>query len=443
VVAPPKGIEARLMKTPLLFAILAFCTSSGGLAQDTPHVEISGKGVPAEYQQAIAKTIEAARQICVERYGFDMPETIHVALNAESKGTVRLFNDGADRFSLTVRTDRDLKQPKQSGVFHIYGFCHETAHLAMYRPIKDHGWLTTAGAEGWAHWLGSHIVDAVYEQHGEDLWPDRYDYRADGTKRLAAQLSAAKPSDVATGAKLWGELAEIVGEKTLVEVFRAWGQLEVDPANPRESLEPALAQFGDAVRLKTWWDQSAPVLLLTREKSQFPVTYADRADLTNPPRELALDDGMATGKKSLAGGSHGVKFGVPDNSWYITSISIYGSRYGAPQPPKEDFEIHLCDEQNNKITSYKFPYSKFGRGDAKWVKFSVRPTNVPPQFIVNAAFNPTGTKGVYVSFDGEASGASVTGLPGRPAGEFDEGDWLIRVEVNQSKAADPLVGEKK
>jgi hypothetical protein len=437
-------INAESMQTSIrLMGFLVVSIGSSAVAQDAPHIELTGKGVPAEYQHAIAGTIEAARQICVDRYGFDMPELIHVELNAEPKGTVRLFNDGVDRFSLTVKSERDLKQPKQSGVFHLYGFCHETAHLAMYRPIKTHGWLSTAGAEGWAHWLGSHLVDAVYEMHGEALWPDRYDYRADGTKRLTAQLSAAKPSDVALGAKLWGELAEIVGEKTLTEVFLAWGQLDVDPSNPRASLEPALAQFGDASRLRSWWDAAAPVLLLMRDKSQFPVVNADRADLTNPPRELALDDGKVAGKKSLAGGSHGVRFSVPDNSWYITSVSIFGSRYGAPQPPKEDFEIHLCDEQNNPITTFKFPYSKFGRGDAKWVKLPLRPTNVPPQFIVNAAFNPSGSKGVYVSIDPESSGSSVTGLPGRPAHDFDQGDWLIRVDVNQSKAADPLAADKK
>jgi hypothetical protein len=430
------------MRFTSLAAVMFLALVSGSDAQ-TAHVQLSGKGVPADYQAAIAKTIEAARQICVERYGYDMPETIHVALNADPKGAVRLFNDGADRFSLSVKTDRDLKQPKQSGTFHIYGFCHETAHLAMYRPIKDHGWLSTAGAEGWAHWLGSSLVDAVYEKEGEKLWPDPYDYRADGTKRLTAQLSASKPSDVVQGAKLWGDLAGIIGEKAFPELFRAWGQVEVNPANPRESLEPALIQFGDAARLKAWWDEAGPVLLLTREKSQFPVAYADRVDLANPPQELALDDGKGASKKSIAGGSHGVRFSVPDNSWYITSVSIYGSRYGLPKAPDEDFEIHLCDEENNRITSYKFPYSKFAYGKEKWVKLPVRPTNVPPRFLVNAGFNPTGTKGVYVSFDAESSGSSVTGLPGRPASDFAGGDWLIRVEVNQSKAADPLVGEKK
>ncbi len=430
------------MRFTSLVAVMFLGLVSGSKAQ-MAHVKLSGQGVPADYQSAIAKTIEAARQICAERYGFDMPETIHVALNADPMGSVRLFNDGADRFSLSVKTDRDLKQPKQSGTFHIYGFCHETAHLAMYRPIKDHGWLTTAGAEGWAHWLGSSLVDGVYEKEGEKLWPDQYDYGADGTKRLTTQLSASTSSNVVQGAKLWGDLAGIIGEMAFPEVFRAWGRVEVNPANPRESLEPALAQFGDAAHLKAWWDQAAPVLLLTREKSQFPLAYADRVDLANPPQELALDDGKGANKKSLAGGSHGVRFSVPDNSWYITSVSIFGSRYGAAQAPKEDFEIHLCDEQNNRITSYKFPYSKFARGDEKWVKFPVRPTNLPPKFIVNAAFNPTGTKGVYVSFDGESSGSSVTGLPGRPASDFTQGDWLIRVEVNQSKAVDPLAGEKK
>ena len=64
---------------------------------------------------------------------------------------------------------------------------------------------------------------------------------------------------------------------------------------------------------------------------------------------------------------------------------ILFARYGTPQPPKEDFEIFVCDADNNLITSYKFPYSKFARGNAKWVKFSVRPTAVPQQFLVDGA----------------------------------------------------------
>jgi hypothetical protein len=429
----PASFAAIALACALAIAAVASATAS---AEGSRHVQITGEGVPEQYRASIAATIEAARQVCVDQYGFDMPDVIHVAVSLGPKNTVRLFNDGADRFSLSVKTERDLKQPSQSGVFHIYGLCHEVAHLAMYRPIADHSWLTTAGAEGWAHWLGSSLVDAVYERKGEGLWPDRYDYREDGTRRLDRQLAAGDPSDVARGARLWGDLAEIVGRENLAEVFIAWGQADVDPAQPREVLEKSLAQFGDAGKLAAWWNAAAPVLLLSRESSKFPLSYASRSDLVNEPRELAVDDGEAAGKKSLAGGGHGVVFDVPDNSWHLTAVSIHGSRYGAPQPPKEDFEVFLCDADFNLIASYKFPYSKFARGKEQWVKLAVRPTNVPQRFIVGAGFNPTATKGVYVSHDGEGSGKSVTGLPGRGRREFPQGDWLIRVEINQSKAAD-------
>ncbi|HEY4758951.1 MAG TPA: hypothetical protein VIH42_00065 [Thermoguttaceae bacterium] len=59
------------------------------------------------------------------------------------------------------------------------------------------------------------------------------------------------------------------------------------------------------------------------------------------------------------------------------------------------------------------------------------PILVPEEFIVCAGFNPTATKGVYVHFDGEGSGNSLTGLPGAEAEDFQEGDWMIRVKVSK------------
>ena len=35
--------------------------------------------------------------------------------------------------------------------------------------------------------------------------------------------------------------------------------------------------------------------------------------------------------------------------------------YGAPQTPKEDFDVWLCDEDFGEIASSKFPYAKFHR----------------------------------------------------------------------------------
>jgi hypothetical protein len=157
------------------------------------NVVVTYDGIEQQYVQAIARVAKAARGVAVQQFGFDMPETIKINATQDAKQPVRLFNDGQDRLYLAVRTAKDLRKPSESGVFHIYGICHEIGHLAMYRVIRDHSWLTSAAAEGWAHYVGSRTVDSVYALEKEDLWPDRYNYLADGTARLKQQLTQSNP----------------------------------------------------------------------------------------------------------------------------------------------------------------------------------------------------------------------------------------------------------
>ena len=104
----------------------------------------------------------------------------------------------------------------------------------------------------------------------------------------------------------------------------------------------------------------------------------------------------------------------------------------------ENFHVWLCDADFKVIADLPFPYGKFTRGAPRWVTLPVKPTNVPPKFIICAGFNPTRTKGVYVHHDGEGSGNSFSGLPGRGKRAFSTGDWMIRVTLDQPKTADPL-----
>lgn len=85
------------------------------------------------------------------------------------------------------------------------------------------------------------------------------------------------------------------------------------------------------------------------------------------------------------------------------------------------------------IADFPFPYSKFARGTAQWVALKVTPTRVPPESFICAGFNPTATKGVYLSSDGEASGRSYVGLPGGDSRAFTGGDWLIRAIVRSKQ----------
>jgi len=395
-------------------------------------------GIDQQYVQAIARVAKAARGVAVKQFGFDMPETIKINATQDAKQPVRLFNDGQDRLYLNVRTADNLRKPSESGVFHIYGICHEVGHLAMYRIIRDHSWLTSAAAEGWAHYIGSRIVDSVYALEKEQLWPDNYNYLADGTARLKRQLAQPNPSGTARGAGLWKELVDILGDKGIVAVFRIWSKADIDPTDPGAALRMTLLTTMPDTRLPYWWNKAEPVFVFKRPKSGFVAQTADRKDLAGQPLELAHDDGRQAGKRSIAGSGHAVRFTVPGSSWYLTSVQVYGSRYGYPAPPREDFHVWLCDSDFKVIADFPQPYSKFRRGNPRWVNLSMQPTSVPSEFVICVAFNPTGTKGVYVGHDKSPSRNSFTGLAGQEGKPFSRGDWMIRVRLDQLRTADAL-----
>ena len=396
------------------------------------HVVVTYAGTGEPYPAAMARVIAAARGLAAGDFGFDMPETVYLRVSVGPQEQVRLFTDGKDRFTLSARAEKDLHKPSETGIFHLYGMCHELGHLAQYRLNVRHDWLTTAGAEGWAHYLGSRLVDGVYAREGEKLWPDAYDYRADGMARLTRQLESDRRDEVTAGAGLWMELAQIVGDKGLAPIFNAWGQVQVDASDPGPALGKALLAAGNEPRLADWWKRAEPVLVAKRAKSGFAAKALAVKDLSGKPKTLAHDDGTSAGPMSLAGGGHAVRFETPDGTWYLTAVSVYGSAYGAAAPG-ETFHVWLCDEEFKTVADFALPYSAFQRGDPKWVPLSVTPTQAPPKFIVCVGFNPTATKGVFVHRDKEADGNSLVGLPGGKAEPFAKGDWMIRVQIDQAK----------
>ncbi|MGD0384414.1 MAG: hypothetical protein ABSA77_12910, partial [Thermoguttaceae bacterium] len=285
-----------------------------------------------------------------------------------------------------------------------------------------------------ADYMGSRLVDVVYAKEGPDLWPDRYDYSEDGTKRLEKKLSSEKPTTVAKAAGTWKQLVAIVGDKKIAPIFRVWGETKIDPANPAESLGKALLDKSSE-QTSQWWNDAQEILILKRSKSKVASDTVEENKLTGKTHELAHDDGKEAGTQSIAGGGHAVRFQVAGDSCYVTEVRIYGSRYGMPAPPKENFHVWLCDKDFKVITDNQFPYSKFQRGNPRWVALKIKPTRVPQEFIVCVGFNPTATKGVYVHHDTEGSGNSMVGLPGEKPEDFEKGDWMIRVNVTDK--ADP------
>jgi hypothetical protein len=429
------------MRVISFFAGLILSVGSHAAVVSAPNVEVNFDGIDPAQAQAIADTLSAARSVYTDDFGADMPEKIICKVTCGPGTPTRLYTDGHDRVFLSIPSKSKLDQPQKSGTFTLYGLCHELGHMAMYRTLKKRDWMTTAGAEGWAHFTGSTVVDRVYELKGEALWADKYDYRQDGMARLERALKSASPSEIDRGAGQWRELDKIVGRAALRHVFERWQAATIDPANPGEALAAALLSKTPEKQqaLEAWWKSAAPLLVEARQASEVKAQTIDRAKLTGQPLKIAPDDNTPDAKKSIAGSGHIRRASTPgDGEWYLVAISVYGSRYGAARAPDTAFEISLCDMDNRPIGSWDMKYSAFVRGEPKWTRFELPPTRVPKEFCIALNFRPTASNGVFVHIDSSTSGGSSTGLPGKEPQPLEQGDWMIRVELDQPKSADAL-----
>ena len=144
--------------------------------------------------------------------------------------------------------------------------------------------------------------------------------------------------------------------------------------------------------------------------------------------QLCHVDNSAEGKRSIAGSGHAVEFQRPANVKSVVAVEIFGSRYGHPQAPKEDFHVYLLDEKQKIIKDLPFPYGTVERGQERWYPLPVPRVTVPERFFVAVAFNPERTKGIYLGIDENVEKShSYTGLPKRGFQAFSGGDWMIRV----------------
>ena len=152
---------------------------------------------------------------------------------------------------------------------------------------------------------------------------------------------------------------------------------------------------------------------------------------------LKYGEGKMAGKRSLGGSGHFVRFTPPEGTWYLVAVQVFGSRYGYPKPPKEDFTITVCDDDFKTTAYINKPYSTFKKGKERWVPIAVAPLELPAAFWINLNFSPRGTKGVYVGYDDTADECfSKTGLPDKTPRDIAEGyNWMVRLTIADTPPA--------
>ena len=167
------------------------------------------------------------------------------------------------------------------------------------------------------------------------------------------------------------------------------------------------------------------------------VAFAQDEKKTKVPVIVKYGDGKADGKKSLAGTGEMIKFEVGDDGFVLRGIKIHGARYGYPRPPKEDFMIYVLSDDGKEVLSTKMaPYSKFKRGESKWVSVLFKkPVKVPSAFWVALDFKAERTKGVYVSYDTNTKGKYSKDWSTRKTSSRHVntgGDWMVQALVRKS-----------
>ena len=218
-----------------------------------------------EYPRAIAKIVDFAAGRA-RKLGYDMPEEFLVQVTLNPGKPLRLSTTGDYQIHVELQRKSQLLRPAESHVNHVYGFCHEVGHCCQYRIIKERPWMTTGAAEGWAHYYGSRMVELLFAQEGETLWPDAHDYSDRG---LAKRLKAWKRSknEVDRGGYLWHQLVEIVGEKGVPDLFRKIQEAEIDAFNARKEVGAVLSKHKQGKKLVKWWKAAAEHFVEKLEKS--------------------------------------------------------------------------------------------------------------------------------------------------------------------------------
>jgi len=184
-----------------------------------PGIVVEAAGFSRPSVEALASILSEARREYEGAMGFTLPETVRLEAKMEPEGEVRLWTDGASSLFLRLQSPAQLAPSIRTGVFIVYGLCHELGHIVMYRRMRSLSGLPEGVAEGWAHYAGSVVVDAVASRLGRSIWPEPYDVATtEGFARLQRQVDGKDWAELGAGsrgAKVFCELEKRHGRGCL------------------------------------------------------------------------------------------------------------------------------------------------------------------------------------------------------------------------------------
>lgn len=407
---------------------------------EMPRVTVRFARFDQKYAEAFARILSAA-VADYERMGFKMPErvTLEAYIDPQQTG---LWTDGASALNLRLRSKSLLAPSTRTGVFNIYGMCHELGHVAMYPGLSNMMGLPAGVGQGWAHYTGSVVVSDVAQKLGKSIWPEPYDVAdVEGMGRLKRQADKqlsggwdGMDSDSRAGLVFYKMETDYGRDKVAAAMI---GALDQHPMG-KDLMPLMVKKLKDVTgepKAGDWVPESVLVSKVewkVKDRNPGDDFFADEKTSNDASGvELSYDDGQMDGKQSMSGSAETVLFRAPEGSWQLDGLKLFGGRYGTEEPPKEDFSIYICDADFGLLHTVRLPYSKFERGDEKWYDLTFDPVDVPRVFYVCVDFQATANKGVYVGIDSSVKRLhSYTAMPYSYVNDMKmTADWMIRAHL--------------
>ncbi|HOB97297.1 MAG TPA: hypothetical protein PKM43_00965 [Verrucomicrobiota bacterium] len=405
---------------------------------ELPRVTVTYARFDRKYAEAFGNILAEALNV-YESLGFKMPPKVNLEACIDPQAT-QLWTDGESRLYLDLKSKELLAPAYRTGVFNLYGMCHELGHVAMYRSLESNMGLPQGVAEGWAHYAGCIVITEVAAKLGTSIWPESYDVaEVEGIGRLVQASAEArsweKMDETSRAALAFYRMETECGRDKLAAAMTA--ALAERPTG-KELLPLLLAKLRQATANPTaanWVPESVLVPRTewkTKERLPGDDFFADqKVEPDGPGLWLYYDDGTMEDKQSISGCAETVLFRLPEGAWLLDGIKLYSARYGEDEPPEENVSLYLCDESFELLREVKIAYSNFEKGDEKWHTVSFAPIPVPKTFYLGIDFHATATKGVYVAKD-----TSVRRSHSRlamPYSYVDDmkgtADWMLRVHL--------------
>lgn len=256
----------------LIGILLAVLTSTSIFAQvqkkETEHFSAKFALEAEEYAIASLQVLEAAWTIATNN-GFYLPNRIKFSIKESDRNALYINRKSLKEITWEYESLADFLPPEQGGKNSIYGLCHEIGHLCMHNTNHNrNSWMSYDYRESWADYFGNIIVDSLYEELGNDFWPEPHDYkRYAGMDYFLKRIEKNNPKfqSFNNSGLFWDELGNEIGFSNIYMFFNSIEAQKVD--NPG-----ALGKFIDVLKLylegrdvEGWFEQYAEDLIINLE----------------------------------------------------------------------------------------------------------------------------------------------------------------------------------